>query len=51
VVERPPAPVTAAEHGVRAEPVNVTDDGEHVTTVDDAALSITNEDCVAVAPV
>jgi len=46
VVERPPAPVTAAEHGVKAEPVNVTDDGEHVITVDDAALSIVM-DCAA----
>ena len=36
VVDRPPAPVTAAEHGVSGEPVKVTEDG-HVTTVDDAA--------------
>ena len=41
VVDRPPAPVTAAEHGVSGEPVKVTEDG-HVTTVDDAAWFTVN---------
>ena len=50
MVERPPAPVTAAEHGVCAEPLNVTDDSGHVINVDDDALSITNDDWVAVDP-
>ena len=39
VDDRPPAPVTATEHGVSAEPVYVTDAG-HVTTVDDDAWAI-----------
>jgi len=38
----PPAPVTAAEHGVCAEPENVVVFGEHVTVVVDAALAMTN---------
>jgi hypothetical protein len=41
VVDRPPAPVTAAEHGVSGEPVKVTEDG-HVTTVTDAAWFTVN---------
>jgi hypothetical protein len=43
VVLRPPTPVTAAEHGVRYEPVYVTEAVGHVITVVDAAKLIVNE--------
>ena len=42
MVLRPPAPVTAAVHGVSAEPVYVAEVG-HVITVDEAALATTRD--------
>jgi len=47
VVLKPPAPATAAVHGVNAAPVYVTDAG-HVTTVVDAALAIVRAAVVVV---
>ena len=38
--DKPPAPVTCAEHGVCAEPLYVTEEDEQVTVVVDVALSI-----------
>ena len=49
VVLRPPSPVTAAVHGVSAEPVYVAEAG-HVITVDEAALVIAKVAWVAVEP-
>jgi hypothetical protein len=46
LVDKPPAPVTVAVHGVKAEPVNTTEPG-HDTTVTDAALEIVNDTCEA----
>ena len=41
-VDKPPAPVTVAVHGVNADPVNTTEPG-HDTTVTDVALEIVND--------
>ena len=45
----PPSPVTAAVHGVSAEPVYVAEDGQ-VITVDEAAFAMVKLTWVAVEP-